>query len=106
MTYGTEEQINVTDDLGSTVTTIRKIRENMVAKQFTKHKPRFKVANKKEEMTRYLEFTDILTQKRKLNRLVIRDEDPTTMPAFLVEFPKYDTDGSYFVVMCWAETTD
>lgn len=106
MKYGTMETTTVTDDLGSTVTSIQKIREGAVAKAYQKHAPRYRVANKKEEMTEYIRFTDLLTKKRLLNRLVIKDEDPTTMPAFRIEYPKYDVDGSYFVVMCWTEIVE
>lgn len=103
MNYGTKEQTNTLDDQGSTISSLKVYNAGEVVKDFVKHRMRVKVANVKQEMVEFMKFSDDIRRKRESNRLVVLKDDPTTLPAFVVEFPKFDSDGGYFVILQWTE---
>jgi transposase len=74
-----------------------------VAKIFKQFKIRVKVHDSKEEMSEFLKHCNILREKRKLGVLVVKDDDVTLTPSFMTEYPKIDTEGTYFVVRSWTE---
>lgn len=105
MRFGIERLTTSLDNNGSTLTIINTIREGKVIKSYKQRNERVKVFNSKEEMAEYLKHAELIRDKRKLGLLVTK-EDPSLQPTFKVEYPKYDEDGSYFVVKSWTEYTE
>lgn len=104
MRFGIEKSTTTTDDLGSTITIMRKIRDYEVMKTYKQIKNRVKVRDAKEEMAEYLKHTDKIREKKDLGILLATDrDDPTLVPAFTIEYPKHNVDGTYFVVSSWTE---
>ena len=103
MNYGTQEQTNTLDEQGSTISSLKVYNGGEVVKDFVKHRMRVKVANVKQEMVEFMKFSDDIRKRRENKRLVVLKDDPTTLPAFVVEFPKFDNDGGYFVILQWTE---
>jgi hypothetical protein len=106
MKYGTEKETTTTDSNGSTLTIIKKWRDGEVMKTYRQVQDRVKVTNINEETAEYIKHTDRVREKKKLGLLVVKDEDKTLAPTFIIEYPKHDIDGSYFVVSSWTEFTD
>lgn len=103
MQFGTEKTIYVHGDNQSTMTIIKKLRHGEVAKSMKLYKERVKVLSGEDEQSQYQRFSKLLADKREHGTLAVDKDDHTTTPSFMVEFPKANIDGSYFVVMCWAE---
>jgi hypothetical protein len=103
MRFGRTKETTTLDEYGSTITVIRNIRnfETMhTYKQFTN---RSKVKDAKEEMVEFMKHSDNVRQKKLAGVLVIKDDDKSLQPHFVVEYPKHDIDGSYFVISSWTE---
>ncbi len=103
MKYGVEKESTAIDNLGSTVTLIKKIRGSEVTSIQKQYKVRIKVFNQEDERTEYRQFSDFISKKKGEGKLVVKDDDQTTRPNFLVEHPKHDVDGSYFIIKSWTE---
>lgn len=101
--FGTEKTISVLDEQGSTLTVIKKWRKGEVTKSYKQFKERYKVSSQKEQMVEFMRHSEKILEKHKAGILVIKDEDPMLYPAFWTEYPKFDVDGSYFVVSQWTE---
>lgn len=101
--FGTVKSVETHGRYSSSVTTIKKIRNGKVAIKVKLYKERLKVKSAEEERRYYVRFSAAISAKREAGSLAIDKEEPATIPAFMVEFPKTNTDGSYFVVMSWAE---
>lgn len=106
MKYGTTKETTTIDTIGSTKTVIKKVRDYATVKVQKQYKIRTKVKNSKEEAVEYLKHSEKLREKKEAGILVLKDEDTALLPAFTTEYPKYDVDGSYFVVSCWTESVD
>ena len=103
MKYGTREQTNQIDSEGSTLSSLKVYNGGEVVKDLVKHKMRVKVADVKQEMIEFMKFSDDIRRKREAHTLVVLKDDPTTLPAFVVEFPEFNSDDSYFVILQWTE---
>lgn len=97
MQYGTEKT-TVTADDGSSVTTIAKYREGERERIIRHYRLRVRVRSSQDEMTEYIRFTEELSRCRQNNILTYDREDASTRPAFIIDYPKNDVDGSYFVI--------
>lgn len=103
--YGTEVAV-LTIANGDEVMTeevISNIRNFEVASQHKRTSIRIRVRNKEEEMSEYLKFTDLIDQKRTNGKLVVRDANPASKPSFVIDYPKIDIDGCYFVIKSYTE---
>lgn len=101
--FGKEVETTVLDDQGSTLDVIKSIANYDLKKAFKRYSIRVKVNNKKDETTEYLNFSEMIAEKRRAGLLVLRDPDPDTRPSFCVDYPKTDTDGSYFIIRTHTE---
>jgi hypothetical protein len=102
MRYGTESETTELDNMGSTLTLIRKVRDYQVATTYKKFSIRVKVRDSKEEMAEYIKHTDSIREKKEEGVLVLK-ESADYMPTFIVEYPKFNEDGSYFIIKSWTE---
>lgn len=102
-TWGTETETTFLDGQGSMVDVITKIERGNVQQRWKRITLRIKVADKREETTQFLMFSDLIAEKRRAGVLIVRDNDPATLPAFMLEYPKRDVDGSYFIVRSFTE---
>ena len=106
MLFGTTKTTTTMDDKGSTRTIIDKVRMGETVKTYRQYCVRIKVKDSKEEMTQYLKYTEVIRDLRAKNLLVLKDEDVSLMPNFRVEYPKTNTDGSYFISKSWTEAVE
>lgn len=106
MNYGTEKITTTLDDQGSTLTVINKIHGGNVSKTYKQFCIRVKVMDAKEEMSEYLKHAEAIRAKKAAGTLLIKDDDPTLLPTFKVEYPKFNEDGSYFIVRTHTEYTE
>lgn len=104
--FGTERETTTLDEMGSTVTVIRKLRDYEVAKTYKQFRVRVKVRDPKEETVEFMKHSDLLRDKRAKGVLVIKDEDPTVLPSFVTEYPKFNEDNTYFVISSWSEIVE
>lgn len=103
MRFGIEKSTASLDDQGSTVSVINKIRDYDVMKTYKQYKLRTKVKDQKEQLVEYMKHADKVMEKHKAGILVVKDDDPQLYAAFWSEYPKFDKDGSWFVVSQWTE---
>jgi hypothetical protein len=97
--FGTESTIYV---IGNTaITKIQKYRQGEETVSIKNFKTRVKVYNSKEEMAEFIKFTDEISKLRAENKLIVDRDDPSTRPAFVIEFPKENIDNGYFVIKCF-----
>lgn len=82
---------------------IENIADGAVKSHFRRVSLRIKVSNKKDETAQYLQFSDLIEQKRNEGALIVRDADPATKPSFVIEYPRSNSDGGYFVVRTHTE---
>lgn len=99
MLYGTERTTVATENFS--VTEIKKINKGEPYKVLKSYKIRVAVKNAQEEMTEFIRFTDEIRKKRQQGKLTIDLHDPSTFPAFIIEYPKND-QGSYFVIKTYS----
>jgi hypothetical protein len=100
--YGETFETTDLDNNGSTLTLVKKWRNSEVAKTYRKYSVRVKVSSPQQEMAEYIKHTDMIKEKKDSGLLVLKDGEDF-MPSFLVEYPKQDQDGSYFVIKSWTE---
>ena len=53
-------------------------------------------------MVEFMRFTDEVAACRANGTLGIDKDDPSTKPAFVIDYPSKDIDGSYFIIKCYA----
>lgn len=100
--YGTQK---TTYNLnGMQIADVVKYRKGDVAISLRNYRVKIKVINAQDEMREFIRFTDELSKLRQNGKLTVDSDDPTTWPAFQIDYPKHDVDGSYFIVKCWTET--
>lgn len=102
MQYGQVRTSQEKDD-GTAISVVEVIRDGLVVKSLRQFHIRVKVGDTQAETAEFLRFSDDLRLKREAGTLVIDREDASTIPAFLIDYPKKDIDGSYFVVKRWTE---
>lgn len=88
-------------DFGTERTSIKIYRNGETARTLKHYKIRTKVTNSQEEMTEFIRFTSEVGKHRDDNTLAVERDDPSTRPSFVLEYPKENIDGSYFVIKCW-----
>ena len=59
---------------------------------------RIHVKNSQEEMTEYIKFTNEVSDLRKKNKLTVDKDDSLSHPSFVIQYPKENIDGSYFII--------
>lgn len=97
--FGSETNTTVIDENDSTDEIISLVKDFEVKKTYKRICRRIRVCNKKEEMHEFLLFTEAVDQAMKAGTLLIRDKDPTTLPSFVLEYPRNEgLDGAYFIV--------
>jgi hypothetical protein len=101
--YGTETETTYLDNQGSTIDIISKIQNGDIKQRWKRVNLRIKVSDKRDETTQYLLFSDMIDEKRQAGVLIVRDSDPQTRPCFMVEYPKTDIDGTYFIIRSHTE---
>lgn len=106
MKFGTEKTTTDLDDIGSTGSLVNIYRDGEVAKSYKQFKIRVKVADTQQEMAEFIRWSDDMREKRKDGTLVLERTEDNLMPTFTVQYPRFDNDGSYFVVRCWTETVN
>ena len=86
----------------SKLTLIDKVYMGEVSHTIVQHTSRIRVASSQEEMTEYLNFSEMLRELRQKGLLLFDKEDKSTLPSFTIIFPKEDA-GYYQVVLNWCE---
>jgi hypothetical protein len=86
----------------SKLTLIDKIYMGEVSHTIVQHTSRVRVASAQDEMTEYLNFSEMLRGLRLKGLLLFDKEDKTTLPSFTIIYPKEDA-GYYQVVLNWCE---
>lgn len=104
MIHGTEK---TTFEVGeSTLSDIKKYNGVYGDKAIRSYRIKIKVLDTQQEMAEYLAFSKELSSLRKDNKLTVDKDDTTTYPAFIIQYPKIDVDGSYFIVKCYTVFLD
>ena len=85
-------------DYGTERSTIRVYRNGEETRTLKHYKVRVKVNTTQDEMTEFIRFTDQLNDLRSKGNLTFDKEDPSTRPAFIIDYPKDNIDGSYFII--------
>lgn len=98
MDYGDTKQTFPLNELGSTMKTVKKYRRGSVDSSFRHYRFKIKVNSPKEELEEFMRFTHQIQELRRKNMLITDRSDATTTPSFIVEYPKNDVDGSWFVI--------
>src|SRR6185369_10064490 len=101
MFFGTQKTTVISSD-GATSDVV-KYHNGIPSRKLRSFRVKVKVISAQDEMTEFIRFTDDLAKLRQKNRLTVDPEDPTSYPAFLLQYPKHDVDGSYFVIKSWTE---
>lgn len=96
MEYGTLTTTSATPN--KTVSDIVKHRRGEVAVTLRHYRIRVRVVTPQEEMTEFIRFTDELAKLRQQRKLTVDKDDPTTHPAFIIQYPRDSIDGAYFIV--------
>lgn len=106
--YGTSTTMYVVEKPNevNTVEIIDNISGDNVFSTFKRVTLRIRVHNKQEETTQFLLFSDLVEEKRQTGKLVLRDTDPATRPQFMIEYPKKDIDGTYFIIRSHTELVE
>ena|ERR1017187_83438 len=86
----------------SKLTLIDKIYMGEVSHTIIQHTSRIRVSSPQEEMTEYLNFSEMIRELRRKGTLLFDKEDKTTLPSFTIIYPKEDA-GYYQVVLNWCE---
>jgi len=91
MRFGKQTETTTLDDDGSTVSVENNIIDYKTVRPIRKrYEYRVRVADKKEEMTEYLKFSDSLTKDR-------------LDPEFRLEYTRHGNEhGYYYVIKCWS----
>ena len=88
-------------EYGSERVIIRFYEAGEVIRKMKHYKVRVKINGSQDEMTEFIRFTDKMGEYRKAGKLVVDKNDPTTRPSFVLDYPKDDIDGSYFIIKCY-----
>jgi C4-type Zn-finger protein len=99
--YGQIIEGQVVDNDGSTVEEITNMVDYSAKTNFRRATFRVKVENKQQETEEYIKWSNQVEEKRRAGTLVIKDD--LTKPQFVLEYPKTDQDGSYFVIRSFTE---
>lgn len=95
--YGQEVETRYIDE-NEKVEYVRNIKEFNVHSAYKRVSVRVKVYNKKEETVEYLSWSNLLEKHRQEGTLVRGDQDQNLKPSFIIEYPKHNNDGGYFVI--------
>lgn len=101
MNFGTTK--TTLTDGNTSISDVAKYHNGAVVHKLRTYRVKVKVLSAQDEMTEFIRFTDELAKLRQKHRLGIDPEDQATQPTFSIRYPKYDVDGSYFVIKCWTE---
>lgn len=101
MKYGTTKTTYLLSNLGTTMVKVEKYRNEEVERSMKQYRVRVKVNGSQDEMTEYIRFTDEVAKLREEGALTYDKEDPSTRPMFIIDYPKENIDGSYFVIKCY-----
>lgn len=96
--FGTEKTISTSE--GFSVININKIKRGEPYATLRQYRIRISVNSSHEEMTEFIKFTEEIKTQRESKKLHIDKYDPSTFPAFIIEYPKNDL-GTYFIVKCY-----
>lgn len=97
--FGTEKTTSTLGD--NQIADVVKYRRGEVAVRLRNYRVKVKVINSQDEMGEFIRFTDELAKLRQQGKLTVDRDDATTYPAFVIQYPREDLDGSYFVVKCY-----
>ena len=97
--FGTESTSLIVGN--AEITNIKKYRNGEETLSLKHFKTRVKVSSSQHEMTEFINFTKELAKLRAENKLVVDKEDPSTRPAFVIDFPKENKDGGWFIIKCF-----
>jgi hypothetical protein len=98
MNYGSTKTIYPIDESGSTIVRVETYWRGSVTKVHMQYRIRVKVYSAKEELTEYLKFTDEIANRRKDGTLAYDRDDMSSRPSFIIEYPKENVDGGYFII--------
>lgn len=101
MNFGTQK--TTLSDGNTSISDVAKYHSGEVVHRLRTYRVKVKVISAQDEMTEFIRFTDELAKLRQKNKLGVDAEDPATYPSFLIKYPRYDVDGSYFVIKTWTE---
>lgn len=97
--YGTEKTTSTTN--GDQISEVVKYRRGEPVRTLRSYRVKVRVSGSQDEMSEFIRFTDELTKLRYKSKLAVDREDPDTFPAFILQYPKDDADGSYFIIKCY-----
>lgn len=98
-----EKETAEIDSLGSAVTIIRKVNGNDVNDVQKQYRIVIRVGNDAEAKQQQEHFVAKLNDLRSSGKLVIKDKDPSTIPSFMYDYPRSNSDGSFLVIKSWTE---
>ena len=103
--YGTETKTYETEhgNAQHKVDVIESLKDFKVFSTYKRITVRIKVRTKQDETTQYLLWSDMIDLARADGKLLTRDSDPATSPSFIIEYPKHDIDGAYYVIRSHTE---
>lgn len=105
MKFGSETTTYPINDVGSSIADYKHYRVGSLDQAIRTYRISLKVRNSQEEMTEFIRFTTELAQLRKDKKLAY-SKDVALQPAFIIQYPKEDIDGSYYVVKCYSVVLD
>jgi hypothetical protein len=94
--YGTEKTTSTLN--GNEIADVVKYRRGEIAVRLRNYRVKVKVVNAQDEMSEFIRFTDELAKLRQQGKLTVDKDDATTFPAFIIQYPREDVDGSYFII--------
>lgn len=104
MIHGTEKTTFQIGD--STLSDIKKFNGVYGENAMRNYRIRVKVADRNAEFWEYIQFTEEIAKLKAAGRLTVDKDDMLTYPTFIVQYPKVDLDGSYFVIKCYTVFLD
>lgn len=96
MRYGVEKTTIVINE-NLSLTDIKKIKDSEPYATWRQYRIRVSVRNSQEEMAEFIRFTKEIAERKVKAKLICDKHDPSTFPAFIIEYPKND-QGSYFII--------
>lgn len=101
MKYGSQKTTHFIDENSSLADTV-KYHQGTAERAIRSFKIKVRVASPQEEMAEFIRFTEELSKLRKVGKLTADKDDGATYPSFIIQYPKEDIDGSYFIVKCYS----
>ena len=98
MKFGDKKETHFLNSLGSSVKTTKKYREGRVDSSFRHYRFKIKVMDDKQELEEFMRFTNEIKSLRRKKLLMVDRSDPQTVPSFIIEYPKTNLDGGWFVI--------